>query len=119
MCALSSFFLETLRAMRFPISPAIIVSHNFGHVPSFKLKFKKCLCISSLTKLSLSRVFFNFHVFVGFLLFFVVIECGPPGWRFAKISGPARFSGPEERKRTGAGVVLPLFQAMLIEQEMD
>jgi hypothetical protein len=29
---LSSFFLEVLRAMSFPLSTAFIVSHKFGHV---------------------------------------------------------------------------------------
>jgi hypothetical protein len=35
---LSNFFLETLRAMSFPLNPAFIVSHNFEYVvPSFSV----------------------------------------------------------------------------------
>jgi hypothetical protein len=46
--ALSSFFLEALRAMSFPLRTAFIVSHKFGYaVPSFSLNSKKSL-ISSL-----------------------------------------------------------------------
>jgi hypothetical protein len=66
--ALSSFFLEALRAMSFPLRTAFIVSHKFGYVvASFSLNSKKSLIsffISSLTKLSLSRVFFSFQVYV-------------------------------------------------------
>jgi hypothetical protein len=58
--AFSSLFLEALRAMSFPLRAAFIVSHKFGYVvASFSLKTKKSLIsyfISSLTKLSLSRV---------------------------------------------------------------
>jgi hypothetical protein len=39
--ALSSFFLEALRAMSFPLRTAFIVSHKFGYiVPSFSLNSK-------------------------------------------------------------------------------
>jgi hypothetical protein len=44
MCALSSFFLEALRAMSFPLRNAFIVSHKFGYVvASFSLNSKKSL----------------------------------------------------------------------------
>ena len=67
VCVLSSFFLEALRAMSFPLGTTFTVSHKFGNVvASFSLNSKKSL-ISSLTKLSLSRVLFSFHVNVGFL----------------------------------------------------
>ena len=59
MYALSSFFLEALRAMSFPLRNAFIVSHKFGYVvASFSLNSKKSLnfFISSLTKVSLSSV---------------------------------------------------------------
>ena len=73
MCALSSFFLEALRAMSFPLRNAFIVSHKFGYVvASFSLNSKKPLIsffIPSLTEVSLRRVLFSFHVNVGFLLF--------------------------------------------------
>jgi len=68
--ALSYFFLQALRAMRFPLSTAFIVSHKFGYVvPSFSLNSKSLISffISSLTMLSLSRALFNFHVYVGVL----------------------------------------------------
>ena len=55
----SSFFLEALRSMSFPLSTAFILPYNFEYiVPSFSLNSKKFLIsffISSLTKLSLSR----------------------------------------------------------------
>ena len=42
VCALSSFFLEALRAMSFPLRNAFIVSHKFGYVvASFSLNSKK------------------------------------------------------------------------------
>ena len=62
MYALSSFFLEALRAMCFPLRTAFLVSHKFGYVvASFSLNSKKSLIsffISSLTKESLSVVQF-------------------------------------------------------------
>ena len=67
--AISSFFLEALKAMSFPFRTAFIVSHKFGYVvASFSLNSKKSLIsffISSVTKLSLSEVLFRFHVNVG------------------------------------------------------
>ena len=73
MCALSSFFLEALRAMSFPVRNAFIMSPKFGYIlASFSLNSKKSLIsflISSLTNFSLSRVLFSFHVYVGFLVF--------------------------------------------------
>jgi hypothetical protein len=42
--ALSSFFLEALRAMSFSLSTAFITSHNLGYVmPSFSLNSRKSL----------------------------------------------------------------------------
>jgi hypothetical protein len=76
--ALSSFFLEIFRAMSFPLTIAFTLSHKFWyHVPSFSLNSKKpfiSFFISSLTKLSLSRALFSFHVYVGFLLFLLVFK---------------------------------------------
>jgi hypothetical protein len=73
---LSSFFLEALRAMSFPLTNAFIVSHKFGYVvASFSLNSKKSLIsffISSLIKISLSRVLFSFHVNVDFLIFIII-----------------------------------------------
>ena len=44
MCALSSFFLEALRAMSFPHRNAFILSHKFGYVvPSFSVSSKMSL----------------------------------------------------------------------------
>ena len=77
MYALSSFFLQALRAMIFPLSTAFIVSPKFGYVvPSFLLNSKKYFLsffLSSLTNLSLNRVLFSFYMYVGF----VVIEDQP------------------------------------------
>jgi hypothetical protein len=65
-----------LRAMGF--STAFTVSNKFGYfVASFSLNSKKSLIsfyISSLTKISLSRVLFSFHVHVGFLLFMLLLK---------------------------------------------
>ena len=42
--AVSSFILEALKVMSFPLSTDSIVSHNFGHVvPSFSLNSEKSL----------------------------------------------------------------------------
>ena len=58
VCALSSFFLEALRAMSFPLQNAFIVSHKFEYVvASFSLNSKESFIsffLSSLTKVSLS-----------------------------------------------------------------
>jgi hypothetical protein len=74
--ALSRFIFEALRAMSFPLSTAFIVSHKFGYVvASFSLNSKNSLIsffVSSITKLSLSRVLFSFHVYVCFPTFFLV-----------------------------------------------
>jgi hypothetical protein len=82
--ALSSFFLEALKTMSFPLRTAFIVSHKFGFVvASFSLNSKKFLIsffISSLTKESLSRVLFNFHVNVGFLLFMSLLKISLSPW---------------------------------------
>jgi hypothetical protein len=73
-----SFFLKALRALSSPLSTVFIVSHKFGYViTSFSLNSKKSLIsffIYSLTKLSLSRALFNFHVYVGFLLFLLLLK---------------------------------------------
>jgi hypothetical protein len=52
------------------------VYHKFGYVvASFSLSSKKIsFFISSLTKLSLCRVLFSFHVHVGFLLFMLLLK---------------------------------------------
>ena len=70
---LSRFFLEALSAMSFPLSTAFIVSLKFEYVvPLFSLNSKVFnFFLSFLTNLSLSRVLFSFHVYVGFLLFFI------------------------------------------------
>jgi hypothetical protein len=82
--ALSSFFLVVLRAMSFPLRNAFIVSHKFGYVvASFSLNSKNSLIsffISSLIKLSLSRVLFCFHVNVGFLLFILLLKISLSAW---------------------------------------
>ena len=78
MCALSSYFLEALRAMIFPLRIAFIVSHKFGYVvASFSLTSKKSLISLFLSWLSYRWVLFSFHMNVGFLLFYVVIEDQP------------------------------------------
>jgi hypothetical protein len=42
VCALSSLFLDALKAMNFPLRTAFIVSHKFGYVvASFSLNSKK------------------------------------------------------------------------------
>ena len=84
MYALSSFFLEALRAISFPLTTAFIVSHKFGCViPSFPLNCKKSLIsffIPFLTKVSLRRVLFSFHVNVGFLLFMLLLKISLGPW---------------------------------------
>jgi hypothetical protein len=75
--AFSSFFLDAFRAMNFSYRSAFIVSHQFGYVvASFSLKSKMSIipCISSLITLSLSSVLFSFHVYVGFLLFMLLLK---------------------------------------------
>jgi hypothetical protein len=76
--ALCSFFLEALRAMSFPLRTAFIVAHKFGYVVAlFSLNSKKSLIslfISSFTKLSSSRILFSFYVYVGFLLFMLLLK---------------------------------------------
>ena len=63
--------MKELSAMNFPLNTALIVSHKFGYVvPSGKSLIY--FCISSLTKLSLSRELFSFHEYVGFLLFLLL-----------------------------------------------
>jgi hypothetical protein len=52
------------------------VSHKFEYVvASFSLNSKVCnFFISSLTKLSLTRVLFSFYVYVSFLLFMLLLK---------------------------------------------
>jgi hypothetical protein len=82
--ALSSFLLVSLRAMSFPLRNAFIVSLNFGYVvASFLLNSKYSLIsffISSLTKVSLRKVLFSFHVNVGFLLFMLLLKMSLSPW---------------------------------------
>ena len=78
MYALSIMFLEALRAMSFPLNTDFIMSHKYGYVvPSFHLNSKKSLIsflISSLAKVSLSSVLFSLHMYVGFLLFLMLLK---------------------------------------------
>ena len=78
MYVFSRFFLEALRAMSFPLRTVFTVSHKFEYVvASFTLTSKKSLVsffTSSLTELSLNRVLFSFHVYVGFLLFMLLLK---------------------------------------------
>jgi hypothetical protein len=75
--ASSSFFLEALRDMTFPLRIVFIASHKFEYVvPSFSLNSRKSLIsffISSLTKVSLSRAFISFHLYVGFLVLLLLL----------------------------------------------
>ena len=91
VCALSSFFLEALRAMSFPLRNAFIVSYKFGYiVASFSLNSKKSLIsffIPSLTKVSLRRMLFSFQVNVGFLLFMLLLKISLSPWGSAKMHG--------------------------------
>ena len=77
MCSLP-FLLGGTQAMSFPLRNAFMVSHRFGYVvASFSLNSKNSLIsffISSLTKLSLRRVLFSFHVNVVFLLFMKLLK---------------------------------------------
>jgi hypothetical protein len=82
MLSLVSFWRHS--ELSFPLRTAFIVSHKFRYVvASFSLNSKKSLIsffISSLTKLSLSRVLFNFHVNVGFLLFMMLLKISLSLW---------------------------------------
>ena len=87
----SSFFLEALRAMSFPLRNAFIVSQRFGYVvASFSLNSKKSLIsffIPSLTKVSLRSVLFSFHVNVGFPLFMLLLKISLRPWWSDRIHG--------------------------------
>ena len=82
--------LSSCQCMFSPVSfwrhskTAFIVSHKFGYVlASFSLNSKKSLIsffISSLTELSLSRLLFSFHVYVGFLLFMLLLKMSLSLW---------------------------------------
>jgi hypothetical protein len=82
--ALTSFFLQALRAMSFPLRNAFIVSHKCGYVvASFSLSSKKSLFsffIPSLTKVSLSRLLFSFYVKVGFRLLMLLLKISLNPW---------------------------------------
>ena len=89
--ALSSFFLEVLRAISFLLRTAFKVSHKFGYVHLHKfylccvfifIKLYKVFnfFISSLAKLSLITVLFSFHVYVGFLLFMLFLKISLSPW---------------------------------------
>jgi hypothetical protein len=60
------------------------VFHKFGYVvASCSLNCKESLIsffISSLTKESLSRVFFSVHVYLGFLLFMLFLKTSLSLW---------------------------------------
>ena len=89
VCVLSSFFLEALRAMSFPLRNAFIVSHRFGYdVPSFSLNSKKSLfflfppwpsywveCCSVPTWM------------LAFLLFMLLLKISLSSWRFDRTHG--------------------------------
>ena len=91
MCALSSFFLEALRPMSFPLRTAFIVSPKFRYVvASFSLNCKKSLIsffISSLTKESLSGVLFSLHVNAGFLLIMLLLKISLSPWWSDRMHG--------------------------------
>ena len=84
VCALSSFFLEVLRAMSSPLRNAFIVCHKFAYVvASFSLNSKKSLIsffIPSLTKVSLTRLLFSFYVNVGFVLIMLLLKISLSPW---------------------------------------
>ena len=74
--ALSNFYLEAPRAMRFPLSFSSILCHNFVYaVPSFSLNSKNVFIffLSCLGKLFLSTVVFSFLMYVTFLLFLLLL----------------------------------------------
>jgi len=87
----SSFFLEALWAMSFPLRTTFIVSHKFGYVvASFSLKFKKSLIsffISFLSKVLLSRVLFSVHVNVGFLWVMPLLKTSLTLWWSDRMHG--------------------------------
>jgi hypothetical protein len=85
VCALSSFFLEALRAMRaFPLRNVFFVSHELEYVgASFSLNSKKSLIyffIPSLNKVSLKRLLLSFYVNVGFLIFILLLKISLNPW---------------------------------------
>jgi hypothetical protein len=67
------------------------VSHKFGYVvSSFSLNSKKSLIsffIPSLTKVSVRRVLFSFHVNVGFLLFMLLLKISLNPWWSDRVHG--------------------------------
>ena len=73
ICALYSFFLEAPRVMSIPLRTAFIVSQKFGYVvASFSFNSKKSSISFYIS--SLSRVFFSFHVNIGFLLLLLLLK---------------------------------------------
>jgi hypothetical protein len=105
--ALSNLFMDVLRAMGFPPGATFTVSHKFGYVvPSFSLNYKKSLISflnSSLTTLSLSRSLFSFHVYVGFLRFFLLlkISLNGPMWCRNSRSGLDHFNNRNTHWKKG------------------
>ena len=85
------FLFESLRAMSFSLRTAFIVPHKLQYVvASFSLNSKKSLVpffISSLTKLSLNRVLFCFYVYVGFLLFMLLLKTSLRPWWSNRMHG--------------------------------
>jgi hypothetical protein len=75
---LSSFLVRALSAINKTLNTAFIVSHKFGYdVSIFSFNSRESLIsffISSLTKLSLSIGLFSFHVYLHFLLFFLLLK---------------------------------------------
>ena len=88
-----SFQLGSMKIpqMNVPPSTAFILSHKSGYdVSLFSLNFRNMLIyffISSLTKLSLSRELFNFHMYVGFLLMLLLLKSSPRPWWFDRMHG--------------------------------
>ena len=91
VCGHSSFFLEALRSMSYPLRNAFIVSHKFAYVvASFSLNSKMSLIfffIPSLTKVSLRRELFSFHVNFGFLLFMLLLKISLSPWWSDRMHG--------------------------------
>jgi hypothetical protein len=82
--------MKILNAMKFLLNTSFIVSHEFGHVgSSISLNSIKVFdfFISSLTKLSWSRVLFIFHEYVDFLLFLVLFKSSLSLWCSDRMHG--------------------------------
>ena len=81
MCSLW-FLFEALKSVSFLFSNDFIESHKLGNVLAlFSLNSNMSLIsffIPSLTKVSLRRVLFSFHVNVGFPLFMLLLKINHP-----------------------------------------